>query len=176
MKLDRIEIFASRKKTVSLILKGVGLLGLGIVTIAIAGKQDLMPAAVVEAAGWLLLLLVLFSLAYILYRTTENSPRIILDAAGITDNTTATSPGFIPWREIESFEVKTIYSTPLLGVGLKDPERSMKPSNPFLRIFHRLNRRISHSSWMISTQALEMEFDEFTELVRTYHRTALGAD
>ena len=170
MNVGRIEISNHKVKSLKLILGGICLIGIAIFVIMISEEQQMLAPFLVEIIGYLLLLFMIPSLIYVLYKLSDNSPRIILDSAGITDHSSATSPGFIPWRDIEGFEIKTVYSTQLLGFILKDPKDFYKSSKPISRFLNRLNSHMFKSHWMISVNTLKVEFDEFTELVRTYHQ------
>ena len=167
---ERIEISANKKENVKLIFYGIGFIGLTVFLILIADEQQMMHATLLKLISYLFLVILIPSLAYVAYRLSDNSPRIIIDSAGLTDNTAVTSPGFIPWQAIEGFRVKTIYSTPFIGVILKDPESIQQSANPVIRMFNKLNNRMFTSSYLISVNTLDIEFDKFADLVRSYHQ------
>lgn len=171
---NRIEIFVSKKRFLQFTLCGICLIALALFVLSISEEQQEFPPLVAEITAYLLILLFVPSLMYILYRLSDDTPAITIDPAGITDNSSATSAGFIPWREIKEFQIKTIYSTPLLGIILRDPEDFHRSANPISRFLCRLNHRIFKSSYMITTNALDIEFDEFVELVRSYHQKYSG--
>lgn len=171
---DRTEIFISKKKSVKHILAGICLTAMGILVLAISEEQNTLPPEIAELVGYLSLAIFVPLLLYFVYRLSYDSPAIILDAAGLTDNSSATSPGFIPWDQIEGFQVKTIHSTPILGIVLRDSELFFKSANPVSRFFHRLNRKVYKTSYMISTTALKIDFEEFEKLARSYHQKYSG--
>ncbi|MEX2484083.1 MAG: STM3941 family protein [Brumimicrobium sp.] len=174
MNSGRTEIYGSKKKTLILILKVSIIFPLAIFVLVISDGQEYMPSLLAKIAAYGLIFIFISLSLFHLYKLSENSPRIILDSDGITDNTTIASPGHIPWREIRELDVKTIYSTPLLGIALKDPESFQKPSNFVSRFWLSLNNRISSSFYMITTNNLDIDFDEFAEMARAYHQKYSG--
>lgn len=174
MATTRIEITASKKKSIKIVFYSIGLIGMGIFVLVIADDQQMMPPFLARLIGYLALMLFIPALCYIIYRLFDDSPRIIIDSAGITDNTAATSPGFIPWREIEGFLIKKVYDVPLFGIILKDPENFYKSSNPVSRFYNLLNIRMFKSSHMISIKTLDIDFDDFAKTVKKFHQKFAG--
>jgi hypothetical protein len=172
----RIEISANKKENVKLIFYGIGFIGLSVFLILAADEQQIMPALLLKSLIYVFLLILIPSLVFLLYRLSDNSPRIIIDSAGLTDHSAITSPGFIPWREIEGFRIKSIHSIPFLGIILKDPEAFYKSSPPVARFLNKLNKSMFRSNYLISVKTLNIEFDKFAELARSYHQKYTGAE
>lgn len=168
--MDRIEIKASSKKTVTLAIYGVCLIGVGIFLFVIAEQQSMAPALLLKLLSSLFLIIFVPALAFLLYRDADDSPRIIIDSSGLTDHSALTSPGFVPWHKIEDFQIRTIHAVPLLGIILKNPEAFYDSSNPISRIYNKLNYKVFKAAWFISVETLDIEFDEFAEQVMGYHR------
>lgn len=171
---DRIEIFTSQKKLVKLIFYAICLIMMGIFVMTISEKQQMVSPVFSKIVGYVSLALFIPALIYILYKFSGNSPALILDSTGLTDNSSATSPGFIPWHEIEKFEVKSIYSTSLLGVVLKNNHSFTRSPNSFSRFLNILNSSMFTSSYMISTNSLDIDFEELVHLTRLYHQKYSG--
>jgi len=174
MSYDRIEIFASKKKSIKVIFYAACLIALSIFVVMISEDQTMVPVFVAKLIGYLSLLLFIPSVLYLLYRLSDNSPKIILDSSGITDRSSATSAGFIPWKEIKEFQPKKVHSVSLLGIVLKDSDYFLKSLTPFSRFMNKLNGRLYSSSFLISTDTLEIDFEEFNNLVLAYHKKFSG--
>lgn len=171
---DRTEIFISKKKSIKHILAAACLTAMSILVLAISEEQNTLPPEMAELVGYLSLAIFIPLLLYFVYRLSDDSPAIILDAAGLTDNSSATSAGFIPWDQIEELQVKTMHSTPILGIVLRDSEFFFKSANPVARFLYKINRKVYRTSCMISTTALKIDFEEFEELVRSYQHKYSG--
>jgi len=171
---DRIEVYTSKKRLLKLVFYAVCLIGMSIFVIFISEEQHMVPSMVAELIGYASLLLFIPAMFYMVYKLSDHSPVLIIDSVGLTDHTSATSPGFIPWREIKSFEVKKVHSTPLLGIVLKDPATISKKMSPLSRFLNQLNTKMMSSSYMISTATLDIEFNKLEELIRSYHQKYTG--
>lgn len=174
MDTHRIEIRANKKKSIKIIFYGFLLIGMGIFLLVIADSQQILPPFAVKLIAYVSLAVFTPMLIYIFYRLFDDSPRIILDSTGIIDNSTLTSPGFIPWREIAGFEMKEVFETQFIGIVLKNHDAVNRSLHPAAQFFNSLNKRLYKSSHMISTQDLNIEFDELTELIYQYHQKYSG--
>lgn len=153
-----------------MVIYGVCLIGMGIFLIVIAEQQLMAPPLVFKILSSLFLIIFVPAMAWFLYSDAGDSPKIVIDSSGLTDHSALTSPGFIHWYEIEGFQVRTIHGVPLLGIILKNPEAFYDSSNPISRIYNKLNHKLFKAAWFISVETLDIEFDEFIDLVRKYHR------
>lgn len=60
---------------------------------------------------------------YSFARTIKPRALLTITVEGIEDSSTASCTGFIPFREIESFEIVNIFGQRMIGVNPKDVER-----------------------------------------------------
>lgn len=69
--------------------------------------------------------LVFFGASFLIYlvKLINTKPALIIDDIGITDNTSFTSGGFIPWNDIDGFKHLTIQKQHFLAVLVKHPEQ-----------------------------------------------------
>lgn len=158
MDTHRIEIRASKKKSIKNIFYGFMLIGMGVFLLFIAESQEMMPPFTVKVIGYLSLAIFLPALLYIFYRLFDDSPRVIIDSNGIMDKSAATSPGFIPWHEIEEFTIKEVFEVQFIGIVLKNPGYVNRSLHPVARFLNSLNKKFYSSQYMISTQDLNIEF------------------
>ena len=99
---------------------------------------------------------------------SSNSPAIIINSEGITDKTPSVSTGKIPWVEITKVYETRISTERLLTVQVKNPEKFIAQGNLFQRSIKRINSLISKSPIHISTNTLDVEFDELRDKIGEY--------
>ena len=89
----------------------------------------------------------------------DPSPGLIIDELGITDNSSAFSAGFIPWKDIIGFEIRQIHSQRILYVLLSDPEKYIARFKPLKRALLGANMKIAASPVAITASTLKIGFD-----------------
>lgn len=167
--MERKVIHKNRSKLIYYCFVAVLGITVGFIFLFIPGLFIFLPLWFINTLGILCIVLFTLGFVYMIKNYFEDSPGIVLDSTGLTDNTSAFSPGHIPWKQIIGFRVRNIYSTPLLGVKLVDPYYLSKNSFFLVRFNDYLNHKICGSSILISVNTLEIEFDSFVELVKEYH-------
>ena len=95
----------------------------------------------------------------------DPSPGLVLDARGLTDNTSAMSAGLIPWSDIAGFETRRIQNQRILYVLLNDPNAFVSKFGPIKRALFNANSRFGSSPVAITSTALSVDFDELATLV-----------
>lgn len=172
LKTGRIVIHSTQN---GLLIKGIGgafLIGLGVFLFVAA---DMMQLSQIEY--WFMKFIVVLWLAIIIpafikamIQESNRTPKITLDSSGIDIQIGLNAPGLVPWSEIKEFRISTMYSVRMLGVILKNPDSMYHISHPIARLYHKLNHWVSDASWFLSAKGLDIEFDQFVELVHEYHR------
>lgn len=99
----------------------------------------------------------------------DKRPGLVLNAAGIVDNTSAISAGRIPWSDIQGFGIHEIQKQKMLVIKLTDPEKYIQASGSMKQALHRMNVRICGSPIAISSNALKINFNELVSLCNSYH-------
>lgn len=95
----------------------------------------------------------------------DQSPGLVLDELGLTDNSSAFSAGLIPWSDISGFEIRQIQRQRMLYVLLKDPDAYISRFGPVKQALLKASRRIAASPVAITSSSLSINFDELVELV-----------
>lgn len=57
---------------------------------------------------------------YLIKRSSDNRPLVIVNKEGIYDNSSATAVGFIPWSNIENMYIKTSVGNKFIQINLKN--------------------------------------------------------
>lgn len=98
--------------------------------------------------------------AYAIRKAFDRRPGLVLDAAGLTDNSSAVAAGFIPWSEVTGIGVVEIQRQKLLVVTVVDPARYVERGNALQRALNRANAAMCGSPIVISSTALRIPFAE----------------
>lgn len=106
-------------------------------------------------------------IAVLLFKKIFNSkPGILINSAGITDNSSALSAGFIPWEDISAIESKRITNQKFIIIILKNPENYLeKIQNKFKQRAMQMNYKMSNSPINISANSLKISFDDLYEVL-----------
>jgi hypothetical protein len=98
----------------------------------------------------------------------DRRPGLVLNAAGIMDNSSGASAGLIPWADIERFETSVIQKQRLLVVKLVAPEKYVSSGGSFRRALNRANMKLVGSPVAIASNALKIDFDGLVALCNDY--------
>lgn len=80
---------------------------------------------------------------FALTRLFSNKPALTIDSAGITDNASGLSAGFIPWSDVTGAGIATFQKQKFLGISLRNPEDYLAKASSFKRLLMKTN-----SSWV----------------------------
>jgi hypothetical protein len=96
----------------------------------------------------------------------QSGPALVVDRSGITDRSSATPGGFVPWTEITGFGIWQSNGQKVVTVGVADPEAVLARANPIARIAMRASMRMSGTPFNIATTALPFTAEQLiTELM-----------
>ncbi len=126
---NRIEIPLNKRRLILLLISALAFVGIGI---WFATKPDsfrnglLGNPTIVSGIG--LLSIVVFGLSFVvvLKKYLDNSPGLIIDQTGITDNSSGISAGHIPWSDIKEITTTKVFNQKFLTINLKKPEPGKK--------------------------------------------------
>lgn len=122
----------------------------------------------VHAIGIASMVLGGWGIAMIARKWIDPKPGLVLDARGLTDNTSALSAGLIPWSDIAGFEVRRIQRQRILYVLLNDPKAYVAKFGPAKRALLNANLRFGPSPVAITSTALSIDFDALTALAERH--------
>lgn len=87
-------------------------------------------------------------------------PALVVDRTGITDRSSATPAGFVPWSEITGLGTWGHRGQQFVTVGVADPGAVLARVHPWARPALRASMRLSGTPVNIATVALPMTGDE----------------
>lgn len=172
--LSKSKIVFLLAASVSFVLVGVWLFGMDAAEIASGRRFD--NPIVVHGIGLVSMLFGGLCAFAIARKLIDPAPGLVLDARGLTDNTSALSAGFIPWSDIIGFEVRRIQRQRILYVLLDDPHAFVSKFGPIKRMLLKANMRMSSSPVAITSNALSISFDELTALVERHFAASRRGD
>lgn len=102
----------------------------------------------------------------IIRKMMDKRPGLIINKEGIIDNSSGVSAGLIPWNDIENITVTKVMSQRFLMIHVRNPQDYLsKVTNPIKRNTMALNYKSYGSPISISANALEIDFDNFYNLL-----------
>ena len=97
----------------------------------------------------------------------EKAKGLVISEEGVLDGSSALSYGAIPWKEIISVEVRKVYRQQFIALILRDPESFIeRETNVLKRKAMDFNYRTYGSPVQITTNALDIKFDDLLQLLR----------
>ncbi len=96
----------------------------------------------------------------------RTGPGFTIDDRGLTDASTPTSVGLVPWRDIRSIDSVRVSGVEMLRITLRNPDWYVARSGSWwVRLGMRFNRRFYGSPVLVSTNPLAVSYPEFSRLV-----------
>lgn len=116
--------------------------------------------------------LVFFGLCTIhgLLRLFDRRPGLILDRQGLIDHSGTYGVGRVAWSEIRGIHVTSIYSTPVLTLEVRNPEKFLGQGDALRRYFTKERQRLTGSPVYISSTALNANFRDMSWAVVAFWR------
>ena len=108
------------------------------------------------------------ALLFALRKLFDFSPGLVLDARGLTDNSSVFPRGFIPWSDISGLSVQQIKNQRLLYVLLKNPDKYIASRGPIMRAALKAMESRILSPVAISSNTLAIGFDDMVQLINKY--------
>ena len=116
------------------------------------------------------------SIARVLPKLFDHTPGLVLDAHGLTDNSSASSCGFVPWSEISGLEERKIYNQRVLYVLLRDRDQYIASHGPLKRVTLEIMKPSAPSPVAILADSLVIGFDDLVALISGYLQAAQRLD
>ena len=106
---------------------------------------------------------------FIARKLPENKPGLIIDQEGLIDNSSALSPGQIPWSDIVNISVIEISRQKLILLDVKNPQDYIdRQSNGFKKKLMQINHNSYGTPISISANSLQIEFNELFGILENY--------
>lgn len=122
MRQERIEIKLSKGKTLLTFLGAVAFVILGIWMINEADNQHRYPPMALVTAGYISIIFFGTAVLFIFYKLLDVKPGLIIDDAGIYDNSNASSAHLIKWNRIKGIKIEHVMSTKFILIDIHDPK------------------------------------------------------
>jgi hypothetical protein len=123
---------------------------------------------VIHGLGIVAALFGVAGVAYGVVKSFDRKPGLTLSSAGLVDNSSAVAAGFIPWSEVTGLGTFQVRRQRMLVVHVADPGRYIERENALKRALNRANASMCGSPIVISSNALQIPFDELRKEVAAY--------
>jgi hypothetical protein len=172
-KMERIEIYSSKKKSLFLLIVSIAFVVLGFWLILEANNLT----------GWRArspLFTRIIGLASILFfglgvfigikRLIKPEIALILDVKGLNVNPKKSLTEYIKWSDINGFEEVKIQSTRIIIISVKNPSYWLdKETSKLRRKLMQINLNNYDSPFNIATSGLDINSDKLIKTLNTYH-------
>jgi len=98
----------------------------------------------------------------------DKKPGLVFNSIGIIDNSSGVSAGLIPWSEISGFDIYEVHKQKMLVIFLKNPEKYIEMGNTIKRHINKVNFKLCGSPIVITSNALQINFDELLKFSSEY--------
>jgi hypothetical protein len=159
----------SRWKLVLLLVGALGFVALGFWLYRFA--EQIRSPVVFELKFWAGAAIGFFGLCAIVavIKLCDRRPGLVIDDAGLIDNSSGLSAGRIPWSDIKGFTVNTIEKQRILAIEVHDPGKYVRQAHPLKRPVVELNAKHYGSPIQISAHALAIDFDTLLKTITEAH-------
>lgn len=100
----------------------------------------------------------------------DKRPGLVLNSAGIIDNSSGLAAGFIPWSEITGAAIYEVRRQKMLIIKVRNPEEFIQRGNIFQQAMVRMGSKMSGSPIAITSNTLQINFPELLSRFEQYHR------
>jgi hypothetical protein len=116
--------------------------------------------------------MVFFSLTGIIgiRKLFDKKPGLVLNSAGIIDNSSGLAAGFIPWSKITGGEIYEIRRQKMLIIKVRNPEEFIQRGNVLRQAMVRMGSKMSGSPIAITSNTLKIDFPKLLSTFEQYHR------
>ena len=173
---DRVlSISVSKFKLVLLLLGAIGLVASAIWIFYLSGYEPVYISIWVRSVS--LFCIVFFGLCglYSIKKLFNTHPGLVLDSAGIIDNSSAVSVGRISWQDLEGINITWIQGQRFITLYVTNPQKYLQRGGFFKRQMNALNYRFYGSPIHISANTLNISFGELIDLVSQYYERYLDS-
>jgi hypothetical protein len=113
---------------------------------------------------------------YGIVKMLDTRPGLIIDSQGIVDNSSAISAGRVFWREMIAVRVAEISGQRFVVIDVVDPMRFDAGANFLHRMLNAANRNYTGSPINISSNSLQVTFDELVRMISQSFEANVGSD
>jgi hypothetical protein len=164
LKADEIEVPRSKTKTIVVLIGAAGFIVAG-------GAMVFVPETFGNAMLSRLIGIVGISFfgvcgIYAVRKLFDRTPGLIIHKNGITDNSAASSVGFIDWKDIKEISTWEVASTRFLVLNTNVPSKYIdRAENAVTQKLMKANYKMCGSPITIAATSLKIKFDDLKKLV-----------
>lgn len=171
---DELVIELSKGKTILIILGSFGFVAAGywIFSMDAAAMKELPIDDPLFIHGVGIVSMVFFGMTGVMgiRKLFDKKPGLVLNSAGIIDNSSGLAAGFIPWSEIIDAEIYEVHRQKMLMIKVRNPEQFIQRGNVLRRAVAKMGSKMSGSPIAISSNTLQTNFPELLSRFEQYHR------
>lgn len=134
----------------------------------IAGRHHYNSPFLMYGIGVIVILFFGFCGVVGIRKLFDKKPGLILNAAGIHDNSSGIAAGFVPWSEITGFSIFEMQNQKTLVINVIEPQRYIMAGGAFKRMLNKMNYKMCGSPVVISANSLKVGFDELLKICNFY--------
>ena len=161
---DELVIELSKSKSIFAILGSFGFVAAGywLFTMDAAAMKRLPINDPLFIHGVGIASMVFFSLTGIIgiRKLFDKRPGLVLNSAGIIDNSSGLAAGFVPWSEITGVGIYEFRRQKMLIIKVRNPEEFIQRGNVLRRAVMKIGSKMSSSPISITSNTLEIHFPE----------------
>jgi hypothetical protein len=171
---DELVIELSKSKVILMILGSFGFVAAGywLFSMDAAAMKDLPIDDPLFVHGVGIASMVFFGMTGIvgIRKLFDKRPGLVLNSAGIIDNSSGLAAGFIPWSEIIGAEIYEVRRQKMLMIKVRNPEEFIQRGNILQRAMVKMGSKMSGSPIAITSNTLKINFAELLSTFGQYHR------
>lgn len=164
-----IEIPLSKKKLILMLIGSIGFVILGlwfVIEPPIISNSFFGNPAALFVVGIAAVLFFGLCAIYIARKLFDNSPGLVIDNVGLTDNSSGASAGRILWSDIERLSVLQIHRQKLIMLDVKNPHEYIdRQKSGFKKKMMQMNFKMYGTPLSITSNTLQIEFDELLNIL-----------
>ncbi len=147
----------------------------GLFMVAASAALFLLPPVrvgslnILALIGWVGLAFFIPATTYAVVRAVQPHVALRLAPDGLTDGSSVSAVGFVPWEQVAGVGTSEISGSRLVGVSLRDPEAFIAGLSPYRRMAARTNLRMFGAPVWISPSGLPSA-DDLAGLIDVYRR------
>lgn len=153
----------------------VRLAGFGLLMVAASAGLFLFPPVgiggfnLLALIGWVGLIFFIPATTYALVRALLPRRALRLTQDGLTDSSSLSAVGFVPWAEVSGVGISEISGSRLIGLSLRDPAAFIAGLRGFRKIAARANTRMFGAPVWINPAGLP-DAGDLASLIDVYRR------
>lgn len=111
-----------------------------------------------------------YACIYFIKKIKDNKEMLIINNKGITDNTTAISFGFIPWKDIEDVYIDGVLGNEFIELKVRNEEKYLYNLAPLKKVLVNINKKMGHQIVCITLNRTKYSLNYVLEKINEYRK------